>query len=85
MRSMDLTGGLEFEPTDDGTRMRWHWDLRPNGVLRFMGPLVASMGRRQERRIWTGLKRLLESRTGPQLTSGEIEDPGSSARLLEAQ
>lgn len=69
MRSMDLTGGLDFEPTDDGTRMRWHWDLRPNGVLRFMGPLVASMGRRQERRIWTGLKRLLESRTGPQLPS----------------
>jgi hypothetical protein len=65
MQSMDLTGGLDFEPTDDGTRMRWHWDLRPNGVLRFMGPLVASMGRRQERRIWTGLKRLLESRAIP--------------------
>ena len=65
MQSMDLTGGLDFEPTDDGTRMRWHWDLRPNGVLRFMGPLVASMGRRQERRIWTGLKRLMESRAVP--------------------
>jgi hypothetical protein len=65
MQSMDLTGGLDFESTDGGTRMRWHWDLRPNGVLRFMGPLVASMGRRQERRIWTGLKRLLESRTLP--------------------
>lgn len=64
MQSMDLTGGLDFEPIDDGTRMRWHWDLRPNGVLRFMGPLVASMGHRQERRIWTGLKRLLESRAG---------------------
>ena len=65
MQSMDITGGLDFEPIDDGTRMRWHWDLRPNGVLRFMGPLVASIGRRQERRIWTGLKRLLESRAVP--------------------
>lgn len=62
MQSMDLAGGLDFEATDTGTRMRWHWDLRPNGVLRFIGPLVASMGRRQERRIWTGLKWLLESR-----------------------
>ena len=58
-------GGLDFEPAENGTRMRWHWDLRPNGALRFMGPLVASMGRRQERRIWTGLKRLLESRLAP--------------------
>ena len=57
--------GLNFNPIDGGTRMRWHWNLRPNGVLRFMGPLVASMGRRQERRIWTELKRLLESRAVP--------------------
>jgi uncharacterized protein YndB with AHSA1/START domain len=62
MRSMDLTGGLDFEPIDGGTRMRWHWDLSPSGVLRFMGPLVAGMGRRQEQRIWSGLKRVLESR-----------------------
>lgn len=65
MQAMDLTGGLDFEPTHGGTRMRWHWDLRPEGFLRFMGPLVAIMGRRQERRIWTGLKRLLESRADP--------------------
>jgi uncharacterized protein YndB with AHSA1/START domain len=65
MQSMDLTGGLDFEPIDEGTTMRWHWDLRPSGVLRFMGPLVASMGRRQERRIWAGLKRHLESRAVP--------------------
>jgi uncharacterized protein YndB with AHSA1/START domain len=65
MQSMDLTGGLDFEPIENGTRMRWHWDLRPNGALRLMGPLVASMGRRQERRIWTGLKWLLEGRATP--------------------
>lgn len=59
------TGGLTFEPVDGSTLMRWSWDVQAHGVLRFMGPLVASMGRRQERRIWTGLKRLLESRAVP--------------------
>jgi carbon monoxide dehydrogenase subunit G len=60
MSSMDLHGRLTFEPVPPGTRMRWSWQLQPRGVLRLMGPLVASMGRRSERRIWTGLKRLLE-------------------------
>ena len=60
MKAMDLTGGLTFEPVDGGTRMRWSWSLEPHGVLRFMGPFVALMGRRQEQRIWTGLKHLLE-------------------------
>ena len=60
MKAMDLTGGLTFEPVDGGTRMRWLWNLEPHGVIRFMGPLVAVMGRRQEQRIWTGLKHLLE-------------------------
>jgi uncharacterized protein YndB with AHSA1/START domain len=60
MKAMDLTGDLTFEPFDGGTRMRWSWNLEPHGVLRFMGPLVARMGRRQEQRIWTGLKHLLE-------------------------
>jgi hypothetical protein len=63
MASMDLTGGLRFEPFYGGTRMRWRWDLRPRGFLRFMGPMVESMGRRQERRIWSSLKRLLEGDT----------------------
>ena len=62
MKAMDLTGGLSFEPVDGGTRMRWSWNLEPHGILRFMGPLVALMGRRQEQRIWTGLKHLLEGR-----------------------
>lgn len=58
------TGGLTFEPVNGSTLMRWSWDVQPHGVLRFMGPVVAAMGRRQERRIWTGLKRLLESEPG---------------------
>ena len=60
--SMMLTeGALTFDPVAGGTRMRWSWNVQPHGVLKFMGPLVASMGRRQELRIWTRLKRLLET------------------------
>lgn len=58
------TGALTFEPADGSTLMRWSWDVQPHGVPRFMGPVVAAMGHRQERRIWTGLKRLLESEPG---------------------
>ena len=60
MSSMDLQGGLTFDPVPGGTRMRWTWDLEPHGMLKVMSPLVARMGRRQEQTIWTGLKRLLE-------------------------
>jgi len=64
MEAMDLTGGMTFEPVDQRTRMTWSWNLEPHGVLRFLGPIVGTMGRRQERRIWTGLKRLLEAGPG---------------------
>jgi hypothetical protein len=60
MESMDLMGGLTFDPVDGRTRMVWSWELQPRGVLRFLGPLVGAMGRRQERRIWTQMKRFLE-------------------------
>jgi uncharacterized protein YndB with AHSA1/START domain len=61
---MQTEGALTFDPVAGGTRMRWSWDLEPHGVLRFVGPIVAGMGRRQERRIWTSMKHLLEA--GPQ-------------------
>ena len=60
MSCMDTLGGLTFDPVPGGTRMRWVWNLKPRGVLKVMGPLVARMGRRQEQTIWTGLKHLLE-------------------------
>jgi hypothetical protein len=60
MSSMDLQGGLTFDPVPGGTRMRWTWDLEPHGMLKAMSPLVARMGRRQEQTISTGLKHLLE-------------------------
>ena len=66
MSSMDTQGGLTFDPVPGGTRMRWSWELEPRGVLKLMGPVVAWMGRRQELRIWTSLKGLLE---GPGTTA----------------
>lgn len=59
---METRGGLTFEPVPGGTRMRWSWEVQPRGIFKLMGPVVAGMGRRQERRIWTDLKRLLEAR-----------------------
>jgi hypothetical protein len=35
--------------------------MRPRGVLRLMSPPVARMGERQERTIWSALKRHLEA------------------------
>ena len=60
MPSMDIHGSLTFDAADEGTRMRWAWDLAPSGGLRLIGPLVALMGKRQEQAIWANLKRLLE-------------------------
>jgi len=61
LSSMDIKGELLFEPVAEGTQMTWIWDLEPRGVCRFLGPLVRRVGERQERTIWTGLKRVLES------------------------
>jgi hypothetical protein len=41
--------------------MRWTWDLEPHGGVKLMGPMLTLMGRRQERTIWTSLKRVLEA------------------------
>jgi uncharacterized protein YndB with AHSA1/START domain len=65
MSSMDIRYTLTFEPVSEGTRMRWVGDVAPKGFLRLLAPLVAWMGRRQELRIWTGLKRLLEGPEAP--------------------
>jgi hypothetical protein len=62
MSSMDLAGALTFDPVAGGTRMRWSWELQLRGVLRLVSPLVARIGRGQERRIWTDLKGLLEGK-----------------------
>jgi uncharacterized protein YndB with AHSA1/START domain len=60
MSSMDIHYTLTFEPVPEGTRMRWSGDLEPRRIFKLMSPMVARIGRRQEQRIWTGLKHLLE-------------------------
>ncbi len=61
LSTMDIQGTLTFDPVPQGTWMRWSWNLEPRGMLKLMTPVVALVGRRQERSIWTGLKRYLEA------------------------
>jgi uncharacterized protein YndB with AHSA1/START domain len=61
LSNMDIAGALTFDPAPEGTRMQWVWDVRPRGVLKLMGPIISRMGERQERTIWTNLKRVLEA------------------------
>jgi len=58
------TGQVRFDPIPSGTLFSWDWNVSVSGAARFAGPLVGLLGRRQERRIWTGLKRLIEERAG---------------------
>jgi hypothetical protein len=60
MSSVDVDGGLTFEPVAGATRMSWSWEVSPKGPLRLLGPLVGRLGRRQEKMIWNGLKAKLE-------------------------
>jgi hypothetical protein len=60
LANMDIHGLLLFEAVPGGTLMKWVWDLEPHGMMRFLGPLVRWIGGRQERRVWTGLKRFME-------------------------
>src|SRR5215204_1626267 len=64
MSSVDINGGLTFEPVGGATRMSWLWEVSPKWPLRLLGPLVARLGRRQEQTIWTALKTQLEG-SGP--------------------
>jgi hypothetical protein len=55
-----VTGRLRFDPITSGTRLSWDWDVKVGEAARFLDPLVAVIGRRQERAIWAGLKHFLE-------------------------
>ena len=56
-----IDGELTFKPRDGGTLLRWTWDVAPTGLMRLLAPIVTYMGRRQEQRIWSELKRCLET------------------------
>ncbi|MGH8827347.1 MAG: SRPBCC family protein [Jiangellaceae bacterium] len=60
MKQADVEYMLRFEPVPEGTRMRWSGQVRPKGAFRLLGPLITWVGRRQEQRIWQGMKNHLE-------------------------
>lgn len=60
MRLADFLATFTFETVAAGTRMRWSEQVRPKGGFRLLAPLMTSVGRRQERTIWTSMKLCLE-------------------------
>lgn len=65
MSTAEIHGDMTFEPDPAGTRLSWSWELKPRGLFRVMGPLIALIGRRQEAEIWAGLKSYMESTAPP--------------------
>jgi len=61
MSNMDIKGVLTFESVPGATRMRWLWDLEPRGFYKMLGPLIRRIGERQELRIWSELKTVMET------------------------
>jgi hypothetical protein len=59
-----VEGQLRCQPVPAGTRLSWDWEVSVSGAARLVGPLIGWVGRRRERAIWTGLKRLLEGTDG---------------------
>src|SRR5206468_885383 len=53
-RPLVTAGSLSFDPVPEGTRMRWSWQVETPGAIKLLAPLVARMGRRQERRSFAG-------------------------------
>jgi hypothetical protein len=61
MRQATISYTLRFEPIAAGTRMHWSGQVRPKGAFRLLGPVIIWLGRRQEQRIWTSMKKHLEA------------------------
>jgi hypothetical protein len=59
---MDANGTLTFAQVEDGTRMRWSWDMTLRGAARVLSPLLRAVGPRWEYRNWAGLKQFMENR-----------------------
>lgn len=60
MAGATVDGHMQFEPIAGGTRLSWDWRVTIGGLGQLAGPLIVLIGRRQERTIWTSLKRHLE-------------------------
>jgi len=50
-----------FTPAGDGTRVDWHWEMEPGGLLKpFAGPFMSFFGRAFQKDL-DGLKAMMES------------------------
>lgn len=74
MSNMNINGVLTFEPVSGGTRMSWLWDLEPQGVYKVLGPVIRRIGERQELRVWSQLKKVLEA-VAPATSAVAVDDP----------
>jgi len=61
MQSADIRGALTFAPRAEGTRLRWSWDVESRGVFKLLTPMIARVGKNQEKTTWGNLKRYLEA------------------------
>ena len=57
----DHQGAITFPESEAGTVMAWDWQVQAKGWLRVLGPVFGPVGARTKRRIWNGLKAMLES------------------------
>jgi uncharacterized protein YndB with AHSA1/START domain len=69
-----VDGTIDFDPCPGGTRMSWEWDVHPPQGVRFLGPLFGWLGRRQEQRVWRGLKDYLEDRQQPRAVRDSVRE-----------
>jgi hypothetical protein len=75
MASAETVGTLTFTPDPVVTWMHWSWDVRPKHGSRILRPLIELVGRREENRIWQGLRRQLEAEpTGTGDTTAARDD-----------
>ena len=49
-----IDGEIVFEPVGGSTRMRWAWDVRPQGLANLLRPLIGVVGRRCRSRVSIG-------------------------------
>jgi uncharacterized protein YndB with AHSA1/START domain len=66
---MQVRGDLLLAAEGSGTRVVWHWRLKPRGALRILAPLVGVAGRRLERRVWIQMKHYLDARLDARVTT----------------
>jgi len=57
-----VEGSLTFEPTAEGTKVAWKFEMKPGGFFALAEPLVARSVKRQQEAALGDVKDLLENR-----------------------